>query len=72
MFMWRTTPQRPDLKVCLAGKGPVLNVVDVILGEVEVREVGETVHRGEQHRLQLVLIQTQVMHLSTQDVESQP
>lgn len=43
-------------------KCPVLNITDFILGQVEVSQVGEAIHRAEEHRFQLVLIQSQVMH----------
>lgn len=36
-------------------------MADFILGEVEVSQVGEAKHRGEEHSFQLVLIQSQVM-----------
>lgn len=42
-------------------EGSVLDVADVILGEVEVSQVGEAVHGAEEHRFELVLIQSQVM-----------
>lgn len=42
-------------------KGSILDIADVILGEVEVSQVGEAVHGGEEHSFQLVLIESQVM-----------
>lgn len=43
------------------GKGPVLYVRDIILGEVEVREVGEAVHGCVGDHFELVLIEPQVV-----------
>lgn len=42
-------------------KGSILNIADFILGEVEVSQVGEAVHRAEQNCFELILIQSQVM-----------
>jgi len=52
-----------DLQVGLSSEGPVLDVADLVLGQIEVREVGEAVHGGEEHRLQFVLIQPQIVNL---------
>lgn len=42
-------------------KGSILDVVDIVLSEVEVGQVSETVHGAKEHGLQFVLIQSQVM-----------
>lgn len=42
-------------------KGSVLDEADFILGEVQVSQVGEAVHGAEEHGLQLVLVQSQVV-----------
>lgn len=49
------------LQISLSRKGSVLDIADFILGEVEVRQISEAVHRTEEHSFQLVLIQSQVM-----------
>lgn len=42
-------------------EGPVLDVGDLVLGEVEVREVGEAVHGCVGDHFELVLIEPQVV-----------
>lgn len=49
------------LEVGLSCKGSVLDEADFILGEVQVGQVGEAVHGAEEHGLQLVLVQSQVV-----------
>lgn len=45
----------------MPGEGSVLDEADFILGEVQVGQVGEAVHGAEEHGLQLVLVQSQVV-----------
>lgn len=49
------------LQVGLSREGSVLDEADFVLGEVQVSQVGEAVHGAEEHRFQLVLVQSQVV-----------
>ena len=52
-----------DLQVGLSSEGSILDVADLVLGEIEVSEVCEAVHGGKEHSLKFVLIQSQVVNL---------
>lgn len=52
-----------NLEVGLSSKSPVLDVADLVLGKIEVSEIGEAKHGGKEHCLEFVLIQPQVMNL---------
>ena len=49
------------LQVGLSPERPVLDIGDLVLGEVEICQVGEAVHGGEEHGLELVLVQPEVV-----------
>lgn len=58
-----------DLEVGLSSKGPILDVTDLVLCEIEVSKVCETEHGGKEHSLEFVLIQPQVVNLRGQERE---
>lgn len=45
----------------MSRKGSIFDEADFILGEVQISQVGEAVHGAEEHRFQLVLVQSQVV-----------